>query len=104
MYCTFYCIGYLFVTGSIPVRHICSLDWNFTINDDYDDDRSPCGNFEYFVNKLDKVLKLLYKPKSEFIICGDFNVNFLKKTARKTQVLLLLQSYNTFHTLSSQLE
>jgi hypothetical protein len=31
--------------------------------------RSPCGNFECFINKLDKVLKLLCKPKNEFILC-----------------------------------
>jgi exonuclease III len=61
--------------------------------------RSPCGNFEYFVNKLDKVLKLLYKPKNEFIICGDFNVNFLEESGRKVQLALMLKSYNTFQTI-----
>jgi hypothetical protein len=54
--------------------------------------RSPCGNFEYFVNMLDKLLKLLYIPKNEFIICGDFNVNFLEECGRKMQLALLLQT------------
>jgi hypothetical protein len=45
--------------------------------------RSPCGNFEYFVKQLDKVLKLLYKSKIELIICGDFNVDFLKESVRR---------------------
>jgi hypothetical protein len=61
--------------------------------------RSPCGNFQYFVNMLDRVLKFLCKPKNEFIICGDFIVNFLEECGRKMQLALLLQSYNTFHTV-----
>jgi exonuclease III len=43
--------------------------------------RSPSGNFDYFINKLEKVLKFLQKVKTEFIICGDFNVNFLNSAA-----------------------
>jgi hypothetical protein len=34
---------------------------------------------------LDVVLKSLYKPKNKFIICGDFNVNFLEDGGRKMQ-------------------
>jgi hypothetical protein len=45
------------------------------------------------------VLKLLFKPKNKFIICGDFNVNFLEESRRKMQLALLLQSYNTFYTV-----
>jgi hypothetical protein len=48
---------------------------------------------------LDKVLKFLHKPKSEFLICGDFNVNFLEENGHKRQLVLLLQSYNAFHTV-----
>jgi endonuclease/exonuclease/phosphatase family metal-dependent hydrolase len=48
---------------------------------------------------LDKVLKFLHKPKSELLICGDFNVNFLEENGHKRQLVLLLQSYNTFHTV-----
>jgi len=39
--------------------------------------RTPSGNFSETVVQLDLILKYLYKPKLEFIICGDFNVNFL---------------------------
>jgi exonuclease III len=38
--------------------------------------RSPSGNFDHFVNTSDTALKLLYKSKIEFILCGDFNVIF----------------------------
>jgi hypothetical protein len=60
--------------------------------------KSPCGNFEYFISRLVKALKSLYKPKTEFIKC-DFNLNLLKETARKTQLVLLFKSYNIFHTV-----
>ena len=36
----------------------------------------PSGNFGEFVVQLDLILKYLQKPKLEFIMCGDFNVNF----------------------------
>jgi len=39
--------------------------------------RSPCGHFGEFCVQLDQILKHLYEPKVEFIICGDFIVNFL---------------------------
>ena len=39
--------------------------------------RSPVGNFEQFLSILDTALKYLYRPKTEFIICGDVNVNYL---------------------------
>jgi hypothetical protein len=61
--------------------------------------RSPHGNFEYFINKLDKVLKLLSKTKNEYILCGYFNVNFLEESPRKSQLLILLQSYNLYPTV-----
>jgi hypothetical protein len=39
--------------------------------------RSPSGNFGEFAVQLDLILKYLHKPKVEFLICGDFNENFL---------------------------
>jgi len=39
--------------------------------------RSPAGNFNLFLNLLDATLKHLYKPKMEFLLCGDLNVNYL---------------------------
>jgi exonuclease III len=41
--------------------------------------RSPIGNFKNFLQKLENILSMLYKNKSEFIICGDVNVNYLEK-------------------------
>jgi hypothetical protein len=37
---------------------------------------SPSGNFGEFAVQLNLILKYLYKPKVEFIICGDFKSKF----------------------------
>jgi hypothetical protein len=41
--------------------------------------RSPSGDINEFLKRLDAILKYMYSPKSEFIICGDINVNYLKE-------------------------
>ena len=39
--------------------------------------RAPSGDFDYFLNKLDYILNSLHNYKTEFIICGDININYL---------------------------
>jgi exonuclease III len=39
--------------------------------------RAPSGNFTHFMYKMDKILKSLYSLKTECIICGDFNIDYL---------------------------
>ena len=39
-------------------------------------DRSPSGNFMYFLNALEYIINLLYTNTTEFITCGDVNINF----------------------------
>jgi hypothetical protein len=56
--------------------------------------RFPCGNFEKFNKQLEIILKYLYKPKSEIILCGDFNVNFLDNSSNVHKVISLLQTHN----------
>jgi hypothetical protein len=58
--------------------------------------RSPSGNFGEFAAQLDLILKYLFTPKVEFIICGDFKVNFLTDSSYAQQVTLLLQYYSLF--------
>ena len=41
---------------------------------------APSGNFGNFLHLMEKILKLLYKPKTEFIGCGDFNINFMERS------------------------
>jgi hypothetical protein len=47
-----------------------------------------------FFTKLDNILKYLYTPTLDFIICGDININYLVNSARKSQLEALLKTYN----------
>jgi exonuclease III len=58
--------------------------------------RAPSSNFSYFMHKMDKILRLLYNTKTEYIICGDFNIYYLIDNCRKSQFNSLLNSYNLF--------
>jgi exonuclease III len=46
--------------------------------------RSPAGGFAKFLKFLDNILKLLMNSKTEIIICGDINVNYLTNNNRNT--------------------
>jgi exonuclease III len=61
--------------------------------------RAPSGNFENFLNMLDKILYSLYKPKNEFIICGDININYMETSNNKKQLDNLLATYNVTSTV-----
>ena len=39
--------------------------------------RSPSGNFNYFLQTLDKILQYINSHNVHIIICGDINVNYL---------------------------
>jgi hypothetical protein len=45
--------------------------------------RAPAGYFNQFINCLDDTLKLLYKPKAEFLICGDITTDYLTESNQK---------------------
>jgi exonuclease III len=44
--------------------------------------RAPGGNLEYFLNQLDTILNSLQKPKTEYISCGDLNINYIGITKK----------------------
>ena len=56
--------------------------------------RSPSGNFDFFITKLDVILRQLYTVIIEFIICGDTNIDYLAYSDRKRQLEALLKTYN----------
>jgi len=56
--------------------------------------RAPCGNFECFLNKLEIILNSLYKHSTDFIICGDININYLEPNNKKNQLDNFLATYN----------
>jgi exonuclease III len=49
---------------------------------------------------MEEVLKSLYTPKTEFIICGDFNIDYLTDNYKKNQLNSHLNSYNLFSTVN----
>jgi hypothetical protein len=38
--------------------------------------RSPSGNFQYFIDNLEKILSMICSNTIEIILCGDINVNY----------------------------
>jgi hypothetical protein len=56
--------------------------------------RSPSGNFDIFLEKLDNILNTLHNNKSEFIICGDVNINYLENCDKRQQLDVLLGTNN----------
>jgi exonuclease III len=55
--------------------------------------RAPSGDFNQFLKRLDTTLKYLYNPKSEILICGDININYLNESNQKKQMNSLLITY-----------
>jgi len=47
--------------------------------------RAPTEKFNQFIERLDASLKCLYNPQSEFLICGDINVDYLNDNNQKKQ-------------------
>jgi len=56
--------------------------------------RAPSGNFDLFISKLDTVLRKLYTVTTEYIICGDINIDYLVDNDRRAQLEVLLKTYN----------
>jgi hypothetical protein len=46
--------------------------------------RVPSASFNQFMKRLDATLKYLYNPKSDFLMCGDINVDYLSDNNRKS--------------------
>ena len=45
--------------------------------------RAPSGNFDYFLKTLDNILNSLYSHKTQFIISGGTNTNYLETSNKK---------------------
>jgi exonuclease III len=61
--------------------------------------RSPTGNFEYFLKKLETLLNFIKDNSKELIICGDFNINFLNDSTHTQLLNSLLATYSLFSTV-----
>ena len=47
--------------------------------------RSPDSYLEKFIEKLELVVKKLSKKNKNLLLCGDWNIDFLKKTTKRTK-------------------
>jgi len=56
--------------------------------------RAPSGNFDFFITKLDTILRRLHTVTTEFIICGDINIDYLTDSNKKSRLEALLKTYN----------
>jgi exonuclease III len=56
--------------------------------------RAPAANFDLFISKLDAILRKLYTVTTEYIICGDININYLVGSDTKSRLEALLKTYN----------
>jgi len=45
--------------------------------------KSPSGNFHQFLKLFEIMLMSLCRPKTEFVICGDVNIDYLSDSYRK---------------------
>jgi len=48
--------------------------------------RAASENFDQFIERIHATLKYLYNTKSEFLICGDINVDYLNDNNWKKQL------------------
>jgi hypothetical protein len=61
--------------------------------------RAPLGNFTYLIKKLETILNSLHTINTQYIICGDININYLIENNRKKVLDALLTSYNLSSTV-----
>lgn len=55
-------------------------------------------NFDIFFNTLQQILTL-YSYNNKILLCGDFNINILKKTNRSTEFLHVVSAFNLKFTI-----
>ena len=80
---------------------ICALKlnvqtYNFIIICIY---RSPTGDSTHFLTQLEIILNELHNISNEFILCGDFNIDYTINSYRKHLLDSLLASFNLFSTV-----
>jgi hypothetical protein len=56
--------------------------------------RSPSGNFDTFILKLEEILNILFQNQVNLVICGEFNANFMTNNTKRYKIISLLKRYN----------
>jgi hypothetical protein len=52
--------------------------------------KSNSGNFDKFVTLLDRTVKHLYRPRTDFLICGDINVTYLMELSHTKKTVFII--------------
>jgi len=60
---------------------------------------SLSGNFQYFIDNLEKILSMIYSNTIQIIICGYININYLIASTYKQSLDSLLASYGICSTV-----
>lgn len=55
---------------------------------------SPTGNFDVFLEKMEIFLNKVHTTRCDVIVCGDFNIDFLRKSKQKTALVNLFKTHN----------
>jgi hypothetical protein len=58
--------------------------------------RAPSGNFSNFLFQMDEMLNSLYTLKIEFIICGEFNIDYLTDNYKKKPIYFSFKHLQPF--------
>jgi hypothetical protein len=61
--------------------------------------RAPTGDKDYFLKHVDIILNTLHNSKTDFILCGDWNINYIGTNNNKARVDNLLSTYNLIGTV-----
>jgi hypothetical protein len=61
--------------------------------------RSPDGDFSIFLRNLESVIQKVKVRKRWLILCGDWNINFVKESSNLSDVQELLTLYNLVNTV-----
>jgi hypothetical protein len=88
-----YCIDFDFEISAVKIQNESLSLYILSVY------RAPMGNFSNFMLKME-VLKSSYTFKTEFIICGYFNIDYLTDNYRKNQLNSLLNTFNLFSTVN----
>jgi len=56
--------------------------------------RSPSENPNYFLQHLEKILKLIYQPTVSLVLCGDLNINYHTESSVKQNLESIMKTSN----------
>jgi hypothetical protein len=56
--------------------------------------RSPSGNFNTFIIKLEEILNILFQNQVILVLCQDIDVNFMTNNTEKYKIISLLGTYS----------